>query len=163
MHINIVLSALTWDRISNWHPTGHQSHLLFSVQIQLQSRGARRGKLRTRKPPSFPNCLLKRYVLLSLTSNGPIFLASFIRSLCIHTCIISSFLFLPMCYSLSTHAEKSKGSCYAVKESWCTLLRNAQCEKQEQEQEQRAPSISHRRPKGQTIKALDRSYKNTTY
>lgn len=68
---------------------------------------------------------------------------------------ISSFFFL--CSSLSVSTEKSDGPCSQGEESRCTLLRNTQCEKQEQEQ--KGPSTRHRRQKGQTIKALDWSHK----
>lgn len=48
--------------------------------------------------------------------------------------------------------EKSHGACSEGEESGCPLLRNAQCEKQKQEQKD--PRVSDRRSKEQTLKAL---------
>lgn len=59
--------------------------------------------------------------------------------------------------SLYQSTEKSNGPCAEGQESRRTLLRNAQ--REEQEQEQKDPRLSHSRPKGQKTKALDWSRK----
>ena len=149
------------------------SDLFIFVWIKLRTRGARRGKLKTRSPHSRAGWRLNRYAVFVLSDVKQISLGRQVRLMSIHTDLtgveiknkkkavtffIGRFhLFFFLCSSLSVSTEKSDGPCSQGEESWCTLLWNTQCEKQEQEQ--KGPSTRHRRQKGQTIKALDWSHK----